>query len=89
LPACIEIALAPALGIGLKQYFGLTHPPAGAAAIVFSALDYGWIHFILFELGVIIVIICSMIINNLNDHRQYPTYWYLNPRGRREDDRSQ
>ena len=80
LPSWIEIALAPAIGIGVKQYFGLTHPPAGAAAIVFSAMDYSWVHMILFEVGVLISIVLSIIVNNLNEKRQYPTYWNLYPR---------
>jgi hypothetical protein len=79
LPSWIEIALAPAIGIGVMQYLGLTHPPAGAAAIVFSHLDYGWVHLLLFEAGVVISVLASTIVNNLNEKRQYPTYWNLLP----------
>lgn len=79
LPAWVEISLAPSLGLGAMQYLGLTHPPAGAAAIVFSAMDYGWVHMILFEVGVFICIFWSIVVNNINTTRQYPTYWYLWP----------
>lgn len=80
LPSEIEIALAPAIGIGVMQYFGLTHPPAGASCIVFSKLDYSWGHMLLFEVGVFICIFWSMVVNNLNAKRQYPAYWYLWPK---------
>lgn len=56
---------------------GIIHPPAGAAAIVFSSGKVRWEHFGIFLSGVAITIVTAVGINNMSDKRQYPTSWYL------------
>lgn len=70
-------ALAPAIVIPMMAKLGITHPPAGAAAIVFSSGNFGWEEFGIFLAGVAISIITAVGINNWSDKRQYPTSWYL------------
>ena len=52
---------------------GIIHPPAGAAAIVFSTGTLGWV----FLSGVFMTIVTAVIINNMSDRRQYPMSWIL------------
>ena len=70
-------ALAPAIVIPGMAKLGIIHPPAGAAAIVFSSANIRWEHFGIFLAGVAISIVTAVLINNLSDKRQYPTSWYL------------
>lgn len=70
-------ALAPAIVIPGMALLGIIHPPAGAAAIVFSSGKFRWEHFGIFLSGVAISIITAVGINNMSDKRQYPTSWYL------------
>jgi CBS-domain-containing membrane protein len=56
---------------------GITHPPAGAAAIVFASGKLGWQEMGVFLSGVSITIITAVSINNMCDKRQYPTSWPL------------
>lgn len=56
---------------------GITHPPAGAAAIVFSSGALSWDTMGIFMIGVCVAIFNAVIINNMNDKRQYPTSWPL------------
>ena len=55
--------------------FGIIHAPSGAAAIVFSMSQYSVEHNLLFLAGTFIAIGAAIVINNLSDHRQYPTYY--------------
>ena len=70
-------ALAPAIVIPGMAKLGIIHPPAGAAAIVFSSGKVRWEHFGIFLSGVAITIVTAVGINNMSDKRQYPTSWYL------------
>jgi len=70
-------ALAPALVIPCMARFGIIHPPAGAAAIVFASGKFGWEHMGIFIGGVCISISTAVMVNNWSDKRQYPTSWYL------------
>lgn len=70
-------ALAPAIVIPGMAKLGIIHPPAGAAAVVFSSGVFRWEHFVIFLSGVSISIVTAVCINNMSDKRQYPTSWYL------------
>lgn len=71
----IRQALATALAIGSMAKLGITHPPAGADALLFSSGTYGWANFAFTLVGNLIAIGAATIINNLNQKRQYPTCW--------------
>lgn len=69
--------LATSLAIGAMVKLGLTHPPAGAAALLFSTGIRTWKQVGMMILGNVIAILCATLINNLCDQRQYPTFWGL------------
>lgn len=71
----IRQALATALAIGSMAKLGITHPPAGADALLFSSGTYGWANFAFTLVGNLIAIGADTIINNLNQKRKYPTCW--------------
>ena len=79
----MRVALAPALAIGAMARMGLTHPPAGAAAVIFSAggampESVGWMFLVLpLLVGNTICILVATAWNNLKTTRQYPSYWRL------------
>lgn len=72
-------SLATSLAIGVMVKFGLTHPPAGAAALVFSSGTKSWRQVGLMILGNVIAILSATLINNWNEKRQYPTFWGFRP----------
>lgn len=76
-PFWFRSALAPAIVIPGMAKLGIIHPPAGAAAIVFSTGKFRWEHYGIFMSGVAITIVTAVGINNMSDKRQYPTSWFL------------
>ncbi len=72
-----RMVLAPAIVIPGMAKLGITHPPAGAACILFASGDFGWGDLGIFLSGVSIAIVTAVCINNLSSKRQYPTSWYL------------
>lgn len=54
---------------------GMIHPPAGAAAVIFSSSDRSPVYFGLLLVGNVIAIFYAILINNLNDKKQYPVYY--------------
>lgn len=68
-------SLATSLAIGVMVKFGVTHPPAGAAALVFSSGNFSWKQVGLMLMANVIAIFCSTLINNWSVRRQYPTFW--------------
>lgn len=75
----LKQTLATSLAIGVMVFLGVTHPPAGAAALVFSGGKMSWRQLGLMILGNVIAILSATLINNWNDKRQYPTFWGLRP----------
>ena len=73
LPA--KISLSFSISCSIMVALGFTHPPAGAAAVIFSARKYTWASCGLLLLGNVIAIIMSTILNNLHKNRHYPAYW--------------
>ena len=71
----IKQALGTALAISIMARLGNTHPPAGAACLIFSAGGYSWVHMGIMLAGNIIAIFSATVINDMNIKRQYPTYW--------------
>lgn len=70
-------SLATALAITTMAKLGLTHPPAGAAALIFAGGSNGWGNLAMMLAGNCIAIITAMLINNFNMRRQYPMTWEI------------
>ncbi|KXZ19130.1 HPP family protein [Bacillus atrophaeus] len=69
-----------ALGAGLAIFFMMltktTHPPAGADPIVVIQGAYSWSYLVFPVLiGSFIIVIIALLLNNLRENRQYPTFW--------------
>ncbi len=79
LPLYARQGLATAIAVAAMVKLGITHPPAGASALLFSSGDYGWMNVGFMLVGNIMAVIASTIINNMSDKRQYPIYWGLGP----------
>jgi len=77
--AWIRTALAPALAIFLMSKLGVVHPPAGAAAMIFSSGKHGLEDVWALMVANVIAIVCATVVNNLSSNRQYPTFWGLVP----------
>ena len=72
-------SLATALAIGVMVKCGVIHPPAGAAAVVFSSGKMSWIQVGMMLFGNVLAILSSTLINNWSDKRQFPTFWGFRP----------
>mmetsp|Transcript_1636 Transcript_1636/g.2987 ORF Transcript_1636/g.2987 Transcript_1636/m.2987 type:complete len:305 (+) Transcript_1636:946-1860(+) len=71
----VRKALATALAIMCMARLGVTHPPAGAAALLFAGGQYSWGHMGIMLAGNILAIFSATLINDMNVKRQYPTFW--------------
>jgi len=74
----IRGSLAAALAISAMTKTGLTHPPAGAAAVIMSQSNsWNWCHLGVMIAGNVVAVLVAAVVNNFSDSRQYPTYWGL------------
>lgn len=73
----MQESVASSLAIAAMVKLGITHPPAGASALLFATGQYGWDNMAWVLLGNFVAIVVATFINNLSDKRQYPTYWGL------------
>lgn len=70
------IALAVGLSIALMHLTRTTHPPAGADPIVVILAGSPWTFLFTPVLtGSLVIVLCALLINNLDEHRKYPTFW--------------
>ncbi len=71
------IAVGVALAISLMVKFNAIHPPAGATAFIGVTASKGSFLWILnpVALGIIIMILVALVVNNLDKKRSYPSYW--------------
>ncbi|WP_100406985.1 HPP family protein [Bacillus solitudinis] len=70
------IGLAVGLAIAMMMITKTTHPPAGADPLVVMLGAYSWSYLIAPVLiGSIIIVFLALIINNLRNNREYPTFW--------------
>ena len=67
--------IAPAIAIGVMVKLGVTHPPAGAHAIVYASGNYNFAFYALVVLGAVVSTIPATLVNNMSRKRQYPTFW--------------
>jgi hypothetical protein len=75
------LVTAPAVSAVVR--LGITHPAAGASALIFSSGQYGWIHVLAFFNGNVLAIASAALINNLSLKRHHPLYWGVEPIGQR------
>ena len=81
LPREMAVGLAPAVAITAMQILGLTHPPAGAAVLVFlfypeSIRQMGLLFYVPVYLGCFILVLMALVINNSFSFRPaYPRFW--------------
>ncbi|EJK46713.1 hypothetical protein THAOC_34608 [Thalassiosira oceanica] len=72
----IRVPFTTALAIATMCKMGITHPPAGAAAAIFaSSNEFDGVYFALMLVGNLMAISTAILINNLNDKKQYPMYY--------------
>ena len=73
--------LSTSTAISAMVRLGLTHPPAGASALLFALGPDRWeaSHLAVLLLAYFIAIGMATFLNNLSDRRQYPTFWGLAP----------
>jgi hypothetical protein len=80
IPAWLKQSLAGSLAIAFMVKAGVTHPPAGAAAVLLSAYPRpGWKSALTSLIGNAVAIAIAAVVNNLSNKRQYPIYWGLVP----------
>jgi len=70
-------AVGPAVAIGAMVKLGVTHPPAGAHAVLYASGQYNFGFYALVVLSSTISVIPAAVVNNLSYKRQYPTYWTM------------
>ena len=68
-------SLATALAIAAMVKLGVTHPPAGASALLYASGDQGWSNMLMMLVGNVIAVGSATLINNSSETRQYPMYW--------------
>ena len=71
----VRVPVTSALAVSTMCKAGMIHPPAGAAAVIFSSSDRSPVYFGLLLVGNVIAIFYAILINNLNDKKQYPVYY--------------
>ena len=74
-PLWVRVPFATATAITALVRLGITHPPAGAAALIVSSGGYSWMDLPLIVLAGIISIAIATLVNNVSERRQYPTYY--------------
>jgi HPP family len=80
LPVWLRQSLGAALAIAAMVKLGITHPPAGATALILTTAvstsqRSSWGNMATSLLGNVIAIGMSTVINNASNKRQYPIYW--------------
>lgn len=74
-PTYIRICISASSAIAAMTKLAVVHPPAGAVAVIFASGDFHFGHLLLSLLANTIAIMTAMLINNMNEKRQYPQYW--------------
>ena len=72
-------AVGPAFAIGAMVKLGITHPPAGAHAVLYASGQYNFAFYILVVFSTAISVLPATFVNNMSNKRQYPTYWGIIP----------
>jgi len=88
-PQWIAAVIGVSLAIGGMAKAGVVHPPGGAAALIFAMSENS----IAKDLSLAGILLCAdlvaifmaTLINNLSDTRQYPMYWSIFPKCRKDE----
>ena len=72
----VRQSFAAALAIAAMVKGGITHPPAGASALLVASGQFGWTNVAWTLVGNVVAIVAATLINNLSHQRQYPMYWW-------------
>lgn len=78
----VTAALAVATSIVVMQFTETVHPPGGATALIAVTTQplLPWADFLYIFVpvltGSIIMLIVALLVNNLSNHRTYPTRWW-------------
>lgn len=76
-------SLGTALAVATMTRLGITHPPAGAAALIFTGNEkLGWGNMLFMLVGTVLAVLSATFVNNWSDKRQYPSYWGIRPKKR-------
>ncbi|MGL5513966.1 MAG: HPP family protein [Sporomusa sp.] len=71
--AGLSVGLAVAIMVGTR----IVHPPAGATALIAVMTGQDWLFPLMpVGVGICILVIIGIIVNNLAAKRQYPNYWW-------------
>ena len=71
--AAISVGLAVAIMVRTMT----VHPPAGATALIAVITQQDWLFPILpVGVGICILVIVGILVNNMSPNRQYPSYWW-------------
>ncbi|HEY3425733.1 MAG TPA: HPP family protein, partial [Negativicutes bacterium] len=71
--AAVSVGLAVAFMVGTRT----VHPPAGATALIAVITQQDWLFPILpVGVGICILLLVGILVNNIASNRQYPNYWY-------------
>ncbi len=71
--AALSVGIAVAVMVGTRT----VHPPAGATALIAVITKQDWLFPIMpVGVGICILVIVGIIVNNLAAKRQYPNYWW-------------
>jgi HPP family len=73
-PLWVKQSLACGLAVGLMAKLSVVNPPA-ASAFMFANGTWGIINMMTALMGCLMAITFSVLINNLSDKRQYPSFW--------------
>lgn len=82
LPVWLRQSLAVSVAVSSMVKLGVTHPPAGASALMVASFPRtsaatGWGNMATSLVGNLIAIAMATFINNISQMRQYPIYWAL------------
>jgi CBS domain-containing membrane protein len=71
--ATLSVGVAVAVMVGTRTI----HPPAGATALIAVITQQDWLFPILpVGVGICILVVVGIVVNNIAVHRQYPNYWW-------------
>ncbi|WP_425060319.1 hypothetical protein SCACP_10070 [Sporomusa carbonis] len=71
--AALSVGLAVAVMVGTRT----VHPPAGATALIAVVTKQDWLFPIMpVGVGICILVVVGIVVNNLAAKRQYPHYWW-------------